>query len=196
MKKTTALIFAFIAVLSAAGCGSSGSASNKDANSSAKTVNDVLSQAQQATAQSEAPSKSAAAQPQTTTAPSAEKHDFPELDYEAEVDLTSMSGTMIFATVNDMMTNPDKYIGKTVKMSGVFDVYMDDPTSKNYYFSCLIKDATACCARGIEFVAADERTYPGDYPKTNAPITVGGVFETYFEGEKMYARLKDAVLAY
>ena len=106
---------------------------------------------------------------------------------------TSMSSTMIYSEVQNMMTAPDDYIGKKVKMAGQFNVA---EVGDNRYFACLIKDATACCASGVEFVWAGEHSYPGDYPEENAPITVTGTFTTYKEGEATYCQLKDADLQF
>ncbi|MBR3020239.1 MAG: hypothetical protein IKH57_24755 [Clostridia bacterium] len=92
-----------------------------------------------------------------------------------------------------MMTSPDVYIGKTVKMSGSFAVYHDEASDK-YYFACIIKDATACCSQGIEFVLRGEYAYPDDYPPVGSDITVTGVFDTYTEGDNMYCTLKEAVM--
>ena len=110
-----------------------------------------------------------------------------------DIDLTAMSSTMIYSEVQNMMTAPDDYIGKKVKMAGQFNVA---EVGDNRYFACLIKDATACCASGVEFVWAGEHSYPGDYPEENAPITVTGTFTTYKEGEATYCQLKDADLQF
>lgn len=94
-----------------------------------------------------------------------------------------------------MLSTPDAYIGKTVKMRGSFQMYHDEATD-NYYFACIIADATACCSQGIEFVLTGEHTYPDDYPPLSTEITVVGTFSTYYEGEIMYCTLKDATMTY
>lgn len=55
-------------------------------------------------------------------------------------------------------------------------------------------DATQCCAQGIEFVPADEYTYPDDFPQVGEDICVAGVFDTYMEGNGRYLTLRDARL--
>ncbi len=104
-----------------------------------------------------------------------------------DVDLTVLSSSMVYAEVYNMMTVPDQYVGKIIKMQGIYDTMYDDSTDKQYYF-CIIQDATACCAQGIEFVLEDDSSYP-DQGET---VTVTGRFETYMEGENMYCTLKDA----
>ena len=108
-----------------------------------------------------------------------------------DLDLTALSSTMIYAEVYNMTTAPDEYIGKRVKIKGIF---ASEPGDGRYYFACIIPDATACCSQGIEFVLKDGRKYPDEYPEEGSVITVTGVFGTYFEGQYMYCQLTDAVL--
>ena len=112
---------------------------------------------------------------------------------EVDIDLTQLSRTMVYSEVYNMLVSPSDYIGKTVKMAGGFAVYHDKGTGKDY-FSCIIRDAMACCAQGIEFVLAGEHVYPDDYPGIDDEICVVGVYDTYQEGERMYCTLRDAKL--
>lgn len=106
-----------------------------------------------------------------------------------DVDLTTLSSTMVYSQVSDMVQNPTQYIGKTVKMQGPFATMDSEGTT---YFACIISDATACCAQGIEFVRKGQYEYPADYPDAGDEITVTGVFESYQEGEHTYYHLADA----
>lgn len=108
-----------------------------------------------------------------------------------DVDLTAMSGTMVYSEVYNMMTHPSDYVGKCIKMSGQFVVFNDESTGHTYY-ACIIKDATACCAQGVEFMPAAKYSFPGDFPKDGEEITVVGSFSTYMEGDTMYCTLKDS----
>lgn len=108
-----------------------------------------------------------------------------------DVDLTSLSSTMVYSEVYNMVSQPDDYIGKTVKMSGKFASNHVEETDK-YYFACIIADATACCSQGIEFVLTDDYTYPDDYPQEGEEVCVVGEFDTYQEGEYTYCTLRNA----
>ncbi len=108
-----------------------------------------------------------------------------------DVDLTVLSSTMVYSEVYNMMSAPEQYIGKTVKMNGPFAYFHDEATG-SYYFACIIRDATACCAQGIEFVLAGEHQFPDDYPEAGEEICVSGVFDTYQEGEYTYCTLRNA----
>lgn len=114
-----------------------------------------------------------------------------------DIDLTALSSTMVYSEVYNMMVTPENYIGKTVKMRGQLEIAQPldadgNPDPHRIYFSCVIADATACCAQGIEFVLAGEHEYPEDYPHPGAEITVSGTFRTYEEDGYIYGQLYDA----
>ncbi|MBR1568138.1 MAG: hypothetical protein IJ648_04180 [Lachnospiraceae bacterium] len=108
-----------------------------------------------------------------------------------DVDLTILSSTMIYSEVYNMMAVPDDYIGKTIKMEGAYSFFEDETTGKQYY-ACIIQDATACCAQGIEFVPTADFAYPEDFPQEGEDVTVVGTFSLYEENGFQYATLLDA----
>lgn len=110
---------------------------------------------------------------------------------EPDVDLTQLSATMIYSEVYNMMTTPKEYIGKKVRMEGLFG-YAYDESKDKYFFACVIQDATACCAQGIEFELQGDYTYPEDYPKEGETICVEGIFDTYEDGGNTYCTLRRA----
>ncbi len=112
---------------------------------------------------------------------------------KVDVDLTTMSASVVYSAVYDMITNPGSYIGQTVKMSGTMATYHDTNTGKRY-FACVIRDATACCAQGMEFVLKDSYKYPDDYPEPGVEVSVIGVFDIYSEGQYQYCTLRNAEL--
>lgn len=125
---------------------------------------------------------------------SSEKNEEDILD--VDYDLTNMSSDMVYAIVYQMMIDPDTYIGKTFRMEGLYSAGYYEPTEQ-YYHYCLIQDALACCAQGLEFVWEDgNHIYPDEYPEEKVRIVVQGTFETYRENgdDYLYCRLKDANL--
>lgn len=108
-----------------------------------------------------------------------------------DVDLTKLSSTMVYSEVYNMLYIPENYIGKTVKMRGMFVVYTNMDESQ-YYPAVIIADATACCAQGLEFILKGNPTYPEGYPEMETEITVVGTFETYLEDGNTYCRLQNA----
>lgn len=119
-----------------------------------------------------------------------------EADPNVDYDLTQMGSDMVYATVYQLMVNPDDYIGKTFKMDGLYYSTFYEPTEQ-YYHYCIISDATACCAQGIEFIWDEgNHKYPEEYPEEYSEIIITGTFETYREDNdpNLYCRLNNATL--
>ncbi len=108
-----------------------------------------------------------------------------------DIDLTVLSSTMVYSQVYEIVFFPENYVGKTMKMEGIYTHLHDDATG-NDYFACIIQDATACCAQGIEFILTDDYTYPDDYPEEGDIVCVEGMFDTYEENGDLYCTLRDA----
>ena len=95
-----------------------------------------------------------------------------------DVDLTKLSSTMVYSEVYAMASEPEQYKGKTVKMRGSFAT---QEYNGERLYACIVQDATACCAQGLEFETAESLVYPDDYPEPGAEITVLGTFDSYRE---------------
>ena len=93
-----------------------------------------------------------------------------------DIDLSRMSSTMVFTMVYKMVTEPEKFVGKIIKMKGTFSSYKDEETGRRF-FGCVIKDALACCSQGLAFETAKPRKYPSEYPSEGTTITIVGIFE-------------------
>lgn len=91
-----------------------------------------------------------------------------------DVDLTQLSSTMVYSEVYAMVYEPEAYLGKTVKMRGLFASTEVDAQT---FYACIIQDATACCAQGLEF----EPRNPERLPEPGQEITVQGTFDSYQE---------------
>ena len=116
---------------------------------------------------------------------------------KVDVDLTVLSSTMVYAEVLNMMTEPNAYDGKTVKMRGRFGAsygYRPDGTINEdvLIFACIIADATACCSQGIEFVLSGAYNFPEDYPELDSEITVTGTFKSGEQNGIPYFRVINA----
>ncbi|MBQ7499646.1 MAG: hypothetical protein IJT91_02000, partial [Clostridia bacterium] len=101
-------------------------------------------------------------------------------DSPVDVDLTTLNSTMVYSEVSNMINEPEKYVGKTIKMKGQFNASYFEGTG-NYYYYVVIADATACCAQGLEFVWEGEHSFPDDYPENGAEVVVTGVYGQYEE---------------
>ncbi len=185
MKRLFCLLLAVCMMVFLCSCGKGG---GEDAG------NDTLSSDEEASAsaeiiptpnQQETPEKSGQAQPSAG---------------KVDVDLTVLSSTMVYSEVYNMLYNdPAYYLGKTVKARGEFSIYQlvtDGVLQPNpVSYACIISDAAACCAEGMEFVLEGNYTYPDDYPELGAEITVIGEFQSYEENGMIWYHLVNARLA-
>lgn len=186
MKRLFCLLLAACMMLSLCACGKD---SGKDAG------NDVSSSDEEASASAES-----IPTPKEQETPGKSKPSQPAAG-KVDVDLTVLSSTMVYSEVYNMLYfYPEDYYGKTVKMTGQFNVYQwvdesgvvaDMPVA----YACIISDATACCAEGMEFVLKDDLAYPDDYPELGAEITVIGEFQSYEESGMTWYHLVNARLA-
>lgn len=218
IRKLICILLCAAAVYSAAGCGDNES-SNSRFSGGQGSVKDVLEQGMAGTDMAEDTESMAAAdsdEPTDSTEAMTEEDlkesvealakAAPKITMEAQdtagsgkstdgidVDLASMSSTMVYAEVYNMMCYPEDYVGKTVRMKGVYARYYDETTDKHYH-SCIISDATACCSQGIEFELTDEYSFPDDYPEVDGDVCVTGVFDIYTEDDYKFCTLRNAHL--
>ena len=106
-----------------------------------------------------------------------------------DVDLTQMNATIMYAELSNIIYMPDDYVGKIIRMNGTV-VSSVDPETNITYHAVIIRDATACCASGLDYVLADGQEYPAD----ETDVTVTGEFELYEEDGFFYCQLKDAII--
>ena len=178
MKKLIVVLLVLSALLSLAACGAG-------APSSVQTADPTPTKDPYADEESSVPSA-----PAETAEPEEKAPD------TADVDLTQLSSTMIYSEVYAMVYEPDQYIGKTVKMKGQFAT---QEYNGERLYACIVKDATACCAQGLEFELSESRVFPDDYPEPGADITVIGTFDSYREDAEdgnyyLYLVLRNASL--
>ena len=199
MKRLIVSLLCAALILALAACSDSSSKSRSAGQPAG--VNDVLAQgvaAQNAQASSTPTSPAASQQPNKAVsgANDIKKAQASSIDAasQIDIDLTALSSVLVYSEVYNMMLSPEKYVGKTVKMHGPFSYFLDEATGK-YYFACIIEDATACCAQGLEFELKENLVFPEDYPAVGEDICVIGVFDTYQEGGYTYCTLRNASLS-
>lgn len=158
MKKMISLAICLLLITTLAACGNSSQTAGRTSNQQ-QGVNDVL---EAGMAETDKANDDSEVQPSVTdtTEEAARQNGLnenalePEVDADAntvlsntngiDIDLTSLSSTMVYSEVYNMMYEPDSYIGKTIRMDGIYTAYHDE-SSGNNYFACIIQDATACC---------------------------------------------------
>ena len=112
-----------------------------------------------------------------------------------DLDLSVLSSTVVYAQVYNMMCDPGAYLGKMIRMAGLYNYYNDTEHGVVYH-ACIIQDATACCAQGIEFVREGAYRWPDEYPEIGTEILVTGELQMYEEGGTWYLHLVDSELTW
>lgn len=190
MRKITSLILCLAVLGLMTGCGSSDGPQNK---MTAQTtgLKDVLESRMSEENSEETSTSSETTLPSPTPDTSDDYPTDPSGSDGIDYDLTKLTPDLIYVEVYNMMITPKKYIGKTIKVSGVFTVYYDEAKDK-YHFACFVSDAAACCQQGIEFILDGDKAYPADYPAEGSEITIQGIFGTYEEDGGTYWSLTGA----
>ena len=104
------------------------------------------------------------------------KKDIPDF-----IDLTTVNSTMLAVEVHNIVTNPEDYIGKTIKIMGPYcNEYFAD-TDKYYHY--VLYDY---CCQVVEFEWNGDHKCPDDYPVQLTEIEIVGKFDTYRELGQQY----------
>ncbi len=104
-----------------------------------------------------------------------------------DIDLTGFSPNMLYAEVSNMGLSPEDYKGKIIRLTGEFAHFPKDvdengnPTSTEEIFVCMISDAMACCASGIEFIPEKESSFWASPPEVGSKITITGLCDIFLD---------------
>jgi uncharacterized membrane protein YcgQ (UPF0703/DUF1980 family) len=106
--------------------------------------------------------------------------------YQANQGFLEIKEKMFIAQINDIYLNPEDYIGKTLKLEGIFQVQQAYTINGNpYYF--VIRYGPGCCGSdgnaGFEVMWENGE---GIYPQENDWVEAVGVLKYYEEDEYPY----------
>lgn len=101
-------------------------------------------------------------------------------------DVINITEKMYVTYINEIYTNTKDYIGKTIKIEGMFTSENSEQTGKTYHY--VYRTGPGCCGNdgsmcGFEF------TFNGNMPKKNDWICVEGILGTYEENGNNYLSL-------
>ena len=188
MKRVSVMVLVLSVVLYLCSCSGGSSSDAKQKNAEAKAAVESLISGTGNNTGNEASFLSSLNQTSQSSAKQQKKSDPISI-----LDLSAMSDAMAYSMVINMGYDVDSYIGKTVKMKGAFN-YFVDPDTGNIYYACIFTDGTGCCTQPLEFVPSDQYVFPDDFPERMDDITVMGIFDTYEEGPYEYCTLRNAVI--
>lgn len=183
MKHIAKIFIIFVLVLTMTGCGANESSHNPDNNRN--SVDEVINEQMESfetdsvdtssdgqdTQDGSVPVKSGSAVvPQETDGQVADGVDY---------DLTTMSSDMVYATVYQMMVDPDTYMGKTFRMDGLYYASYYEPTAQYYHYCFLASNFphfhrydSLKSALYIHAVSKNINTFPKNQGRIRAAIAV------------------------
>jgi hypothetical protein len=105
--------------------------------------------------------------------------------YRGRNEVVEIKEKLFLAQTNDVYLNPEEYLGKTIKLEGIFQSYDVEPP---YYF--VIRYGPGCCGNDgyAGFEVAWNSDGPGEktYPEENDWVEAVGVLGTYEEDDYPY----------
>ena len=97
---------------------------------------------------------------------------------DVDIDLSSLSQTLVQAEYQRIVANADANIGKTILLSGTYQTFIVDDAG-NYAHFIIVVQGDECCQLGFEFKREGDYSFPDDYPEQNAVIKIKGVLDTH-----------------
>lgn len=96
-----------------------------------------------------------------------------EIKKPYDIDLSGFSTTMTYAQLYNILVEPEKYVGTSIKIKGRYTMDKEEGTERVFHF-LIASDEAACCELGIEFFVFDDKDI---YPPDGSEIMLEGVID-------------------
>ncbi len=103
-------------------------------------------------------------------------------------DLSRLSSTMAYAQLYTMLTEPEQFVGQTVKVRGQYYNSPDASGQPGYHF-VIVFDNAACCELGIEFLWTGNHPI-ADYPQPMSIVEMTGLFDICNDGGERFCVIR------
>jgi len=115
----------------------------------------------------------------------------PPIDFAAEANgpIVEIKEKFFIAQLNDIYLNANRYLGKTIKLEGIFSY--DPEEEEQYRIYAVYRKGPGCCrddGQALIEVAWPEGT-DTPYPKYEAWVEAVGILEEYKEGFSTFIRI-------
>ncbi len=104
-------------------------------------------------------------------------------DKTVDFDLSSQSETMAYSTLNSILMEPETYLGKSIKIKGIYTSQTDITTKSQYSYISYI-DTTSCCTLDLEYKY--DNYDPNKLPQLDDSIEIVGVLKSYEENDVVF----------
>lgn len=102
--------------------------------------------------------------------------------YDVDIDTNGLNKTMLTAQMQSISQEPEKYLGKTIRLTATYQKQKANTGDKFYNFAFGYDDTGCCAAWGIEFYGD---SVPGNIEDFSS-ISMVGKISQYDEDGKMY----------
>jgi uncharacterized membrane protein YcgQ (UPF0703/DUF1980 family) len=101
--------------------------------------------------------------------------------YASTKDVIDIKEKMFISQVNDVYVNPEDYMGKTIKLEGIFT--MEQGYDKSYCF--VLRYGPGCCGYdgNVGFEVAWDKEKEKPYPREDSWVEATGELKSYEEDE-------------
>lgn len=103
-------------------------------------------------------------------------------------DLSRLSSTMAYAQLYTMLTEPEQFVGQTVKVQGQYYSSPAEDGVPQYHF-VIVFDAAACCELGVEFLWTGNHP-ASDYPALMSIVEMTGLFDICNDGGERFCVIR------
>lgn len=110
-------------------------------------------------------------------------------DTVIDLDLSQENALMAYSTIESMLNSPDEYIGKVVKVKGIYGIGTGE-TAEELHNAVAVFDQGGCCYQVLEFGYNDDMALP----ELGETITVTGVFTVHNYNGNVYTFLENAIV--
>ena len=97
------------------------------------------------------------------------------------IDLSLMPQEKAYGYLMEISKDPQAYLGKTIRLRGIFFVQGEETDSNSYYCIVMDKDGNSI---PMDFIPPQDMEYPSDFPPVQTDITVQGVFTAFADEEQ------------
>jgi len=102
-------------------------------------------------------------------------------DDDIVIDIVAMSETLAGATMLNILNEPERYVGKTIRVAGTYQPFYWDEEDR-YFHDLIVESQAGCCPKILEFILSGD-----DYPMAGAMIELVGIYSSYeLDGQILY----------
>ena len=111
----------------------------------------------------------------------AEEESGVEVARDIDIDLSELSRIMVQAEFQNIHTNWEENMGKTIRVNGLYYSLFWEQTGLHYHY-VMVAEGDGCCPRtGFEFKLVGDTVSTDDYPAQDTMIEVTGIISRYEE---------------